>query len=462
MRTSKTRTSSPLAKHFTTRGLLAFAAPSIAMMAVIALYTVTDGIFIGRFAGGEALAASNIAYPAVNLLWGVGIMLSSGGSALVAKNLGEGRLALARERFSLLALAAFALPTMLSLSIYLALPVLLPFLGATPGLYAMCRDYLLALLPFFGVGGLMLLFNAFFIADGRPLQGFAVSVLSGLTNMALDYVFLAQLGLGIFGAGLATGLAYLVAALAGLLYFARYARLLRFTRPARHIRPLLAAMGNGASELVTQLSMGITTFLFNIVTFRYAGTEGIAAITVILYADMLLTTVYVGYTTGIAPIFSYQYGAGNAGEIHRLLKKSAVLIGSSALFVFAVAKAFATPLAALFLPEESAAQHLAAEGFMLFSFSFLLAGFNIFLDGFFTALSDGKTSALLSFTRNLAGISIFLLTLPELFGLKGAWLAVPAADVVALLLGAVLTTRHLGFTQSRTGQQSARSLAETW
>lgn len=204
-----------------------------------------------------------------------------------------------------------------------------------------------------------------------------------------------------------------------------------------------AAMGNGISELVTQLSMGITTLLFNIITYRYAGADGIAAITIILYAEMLLTAVYVGYTTGVAPIFSYQYGAENFREIRRLLKKSAQLIAGSALLVFAIAELFAAPLTTLFLPEGGHALELATTGFMLFAFSFLLAGANIFLDGFFTALSDGKTSALLSFTRNLAGISIFLLVLPELFGITGAWLAVPAADIVAFALGATLTHSRL-------------------
>lgn len=450
MRQETTRTNSPLAQKFTRLSLLRFAAPSIAMMLVIALYTVTDGIFIGRYAGSDALAASNVAYPAVNLIWGIGIMLASGGSALVAKNLGEGRNQEARARFTMLAIVAALLPLAISLFYFAAAKQILSFLGAAPALYAMCYDYLMATLPFFPAGGLMLFFNAFFIADGRPMQGFFVSVASGVTNAVLDYVFLAHLGLGIFGAGLATGLAYLVAAVAGLLYFARYARTLRFTRPAFEPMAFLAAMGNGSSELVTQLSMGITTFLFNVITFRYAGADGIAAITVILYAEMLLTAVYVGYTTGVAPIFSYQYGAENFREIRRLLKKSAQLIAGSALLVFAIAELFAAPLTTLFLPEGGHALELATTGFMFFSFSFLLSGANIFLSGFFTALSDGKTSALLSFTRNLAGISLFLLTLPELLGITGAWIAVPAADIVALALGCILTAGRLSRKQYST------------
>ncbi len=223
MRQETKRTHSPLAQKFTNLTLLRFAAPSIAMMLVIALYTVADGIFIGRYAGSDALAASNVAYPAINLIWGIGIMLASGGSALVAKNLGEGRNQEARARFTMLALVAALLPLLVSLLYFAATEQVLTFLGATPALYAMCYDYLVAMLPFFPAGGLMLLFNAFFIADGRPMQGFLVSVASGVTNAVLDYVFLAHLGLGIFGAGLATGIAYLVAAVAGLLYFSRYA-----------------------------------------------------------------------------------------------------------------------------------------------------------------------------------------------------------------------------------------------
>ena len=425
-------TASPLGRHFTLKSLLRFAAPSIGMMIIISLYTVTNGIFIGRYAGSDALAASNIVYPAINLVLGLAIMLASGGSALVAKNLGEGEPEAARRRFTMLTIATAVFSGVLALLAFAAGDSLLFLLGSSAELLNDCRSYLYALLPFFPFAALMILFNAFFIADGRPSQGFIVSVLAGLTNAGLDYLFLAHLGLGVMGAGLATGLADVLAAAIGLIYFQRYSRILHFARPRMEWSALGQAMYNGSSELITQLSVGITTFLFNILTFRYAGADGVAAISVILYAEMLLTAVYMGFTNGVAPIFSYRFGARDFKELRRLVRLSLTIIAGGALLSFSLSHLLAEPLVSLFLPQGGHVCELTRQGFALFSFTFLLCGFNLFISGFFTAISDGRTSALMSFARNLLGIVFFLLTLPRMFGLSGVWLAVPAADITAL------------------------------
>lgn len=431
-------TASPLGRHFTLKSLLRFAAPSIGMMIIISLYTVTDGIFIGRYAGSNALAASNIVYPAINLVLGLAIMLASGGSALVAKNLGEGEPEAARRRFTMLTIATAVFSGVLALLAFAAGDSLLFLLGSSAELLNDCRSYLYALLPFFPFAALMILFNAFFIADGRPSQGFIVSVLAGLTNAGLDYLFLAHLDFGVMGAGLATGLADVLAAAIGLIYFQRYSRILHFARPRMEWSALGQAMYNGSSELVTQLSVGITTFLFNILTFRYAGADGVAAISVILYAEMLLTAVYMGFTNGVAPSFSYRFGARDFKELRRLVRLSLTIIAGGALLSFSLSHLLAEPLVSLFLPQGGHVYELTRQGFALFSFTFLLCGFNLFVSGFFTAISDGRTSALMSFVRNLLGIVFFLLTLPRMFGLSGVWLAVPAADVTALLFGIIL------------------------
>lgn len=450
-------TASPLGRHFTLKSLLRFAAPSIGMMIIISLYTVTDGIFIGRYAGSDALAASNIVYPAINLVLGLAIMLASGGSALVAKNLGEGEPQAARRRFTMLTIATAAFAGTLALLAFAAGDDLLFLLGSSSELLADCRNYLYALLPFFPFAALMILFNAFFIADGRPMQGFIVSVLAGMTNAGLDYLFLAHLGLGVMGAGLATGLADVLAAVIGLSYFQRYSRVLHFTRPRLEWPALGQAMYNGSSELVTQLSVGITTFLFNILTFHYAGADGVAAISVILYAEMLLTAVYMGFTNGVAPIFSYHFGARDFQELRRLVKLSLLVIAGAALLSFGLAHLLATPLIALFLPQGGHVYELTHHGFLLFSFAFLLCGFNLFISGFFTAISDGRTSALMSFARNLLGIVVYLFVLPRMLGLTGVWLAVPAADISALIFGTFLLTSRLhDFTEKSVAEKALK------
>ncbi len=432
------KTHNPLAYHHSMWSLLMFAAPSIGMMIVISLYTVTDGIFIGRYVGSDALAASNIVYPAFNLVLGLAIMLAAGGSALVAKTLGEGNRELASRRFSLITVSGVILSTLLAFSLWLFMEPLLAFLGASPALYDECVSYIITLLPFFPAATMMMVFNALFIADGRPIQGFLVSVVSGLLNACLDYLFMAKLGWGIAGAAWGTGLGETVAALIGIHYFTCRSRLIRFKKPVLEWKALGQAMYNGSSELVTELSVGLTTFLFNVITFSWAGADGVAAISVILYAEMLLMSVLVGFNNGIAPIFSYQFGAKNYPELLRLMKLALLGIAGFSLTAFIGSRILAEPLIQLFLPDGGSAYSITVHGFLLFGFSFLLSGFNLFTSGFFTAIADGKTSAIASFARNLAGIVIFLLLLPKLIGFSGVWLAVPAADMAAVILSAFL------------------------
>lgn len=337
-------------------------------------------------------------------------------------------------RFTEIAVVGAALGTLLAVAVFLCMEPLLALLGASPELYGDCRAYLSVNMVFAPFVALMIIFNAFYIADGRPVQGFLVSLTAGLCNVGLDYVFLAHFGMGIFGAGLATGLSDVVAVALGLLYFSRYGRTLAFSRFSFAVRPLFQAFYNGSSEMVTQLSVGITTYLFNLVTFSYAGADGVAAISVILYAEMLLTAILMGFANGVAPVFSYQFGAKGHHELLRLLRLSLTIVFCFGILSFAAAQVFAAPLVTLFLPDGGNAYVLALGGFGLFSWSFLLCGFNLFSSSFFTALSDGRMSAILSFVRNLVGIVIFLAVLPRFFGLDGAWLAVPAADIAALLL----------------------------
>ncbi len=428
----------PLNRSFTLASLLRFAAPAIGMMLTLSLYSIIDGIFIGRFVGDTALAASNIVYPAFNLVLGIAIMLASGGSALVAKTLGEQLPDKASQYFTQLLLAAFCIGIFLEIFIFGFSTPLLQLLGAKGAMLAPAQDYLKSMMlftPFFIVKAI---FDNFFIADGRPLFGFLVSLASGLANTLLDALFICVFGCGIFGAGLATGLANVLASLAGLIYFKYFSRGLHFCRFHFHFTVLRQASSNGISEMVTQLSVGITTYLFNLITFAWAGESGVAAISIIFYVEMLLTSAYLGFTNGVAPIFSYQYGARSFPELQKLTRLSLTFILPTAFLSFTAAHFFAAPLIQLFLPHAGHAYALTLQGFRLFSFSFLLCGFNIFTIGFFTAISHGRLSALCSFARNLAGIVCFLLILPKFLGINGIWLAVPAADLCVLLLSLYL------------------------
>ena len=419
------------------------AVPTIISQLIVLIYNLADTWFIGQTDDPYMVAAAALVSTVFLMITGLSNHFGVGGGNLVVQLLGRRQEDEARRAASLSLVMAAGSALVFSLLCLAFMDPLLYLLGASPELLADCRSYLYALLPFFPFATLMILFNAFFIADGRPMQGFRVSVLAGLTNAGLDYLFLAYLGLGVFGAGLATGIADLLSAVIGLAYFWRSSRTLRFTKAPLEWRALGQAMYNGSSELVTQLSVGITTFLFNILTFRYAGADGVAAISVILYAEMLLTAIYMGFTNGVAPVFSYRFGARDFGELRRLVRLSLMAIAGGALLSFGLSRLLAGPLISLFLPQGGHVYELTHQGFLLFSLSFLLCGFNLFISGFFTAISDGRTSALMSFARNLLGIVIFLLTLPHLFGLRGVWLAVPAADITALIFGLFLLAARM-------------------
>jgi Na+-driven multidrug efflux pump len=444
---NQTSFKNPLAQPFTFFSLLRFAAPAIGMMTIISLYTAVDGIFIGRFAGDTALAASNIAYPAINLIFGIAIMLAAGGSSLVAKALGEKQPALAARHFTLIAAAAAGIGFVLALAGFALLAPFLRLLGATPHLLPYCYDYLGALLFFTPFIILKTVFDAFFIADGRPGLGFTISLASGIINALLDWLFLDAWAWGIGGAGLATGIANMLAATAGLLYFASYSRSLRFRAFTFRPRVIGRTALNGMSEMVTQLSVGIITYLFNLITFAWAGENGVASISVIFYMEMLLNSAFLGFTNGIAPVFSYHYGAQNYGMLCRLIRLSLSSIALASLIAFISARLFAAPLIHLFLPADSSTYALTLHGFELFALSFPLCGFNIFAIGFFTAISHARISSFCSFARNLAGISLFLLILPKFWGLNGVWLAVPAADLCMLIFSLFLL--HEQFAQFR-------------
>ena len=411
--------------------LLKFALPSIIMMIFMSLYTVVDGFFVARFVGADALSAVNIAYPMISVELAVGVMLATGGSAVVARRMGEGDEKAAREGFALLlaaGLIAGVLFTVLGLT--LAEPMS-RLLGASPALLGYCTDYLRILMAFAPAYILQLMFQSFFVVAGRPGLGLWLTVAAGLANMVLDYVFIVPLGLGIAGAALATAAGYLSPAAAGVAFFALRRHGLRFIRPRWDARMLLYSCLNGSSEMVTNLASAVITFLFNMLMLRYLGEDGVAAITIVLYAQFLLTALYMGFSMGVAPIISFNYGAENTHRLKSVFRSCMIFVAVSSVAVFIAAMAFSGGIVGVFSPPGTAVFDIAVAGFCMFAPMILFAGLNIFASALFTALSDGRTSALLAFLRTFGFILLGLLVLPIAFGVDGVWLAGPVAELLA-------------------------------
>lgn len=430
MKFSRTKS---LESHIQLFSLLYFTAPTMLMMLAMGLYTITDTIFIARLVNTNALSAVNIVCPVINGIVGFGTMLAAGGNAVIAHQLGAEQIQKAQANFSLLLFSEiFAGVGLLLLGLYLLEP-LLHCLGASPLLYPACRSYLGVLLLFTPASMLQIFFQNFFVTAGRPGFGMVLSLLAGLCNILLDYLFMAFCSMGIVGAALGTGISYCIPALFGLYYFVHCHNELQIVKPEWNLRVLLQSCLNGSSEMISQLAAAFSTFLLNHITLRLLGENGVAAITIMIYSQFLLTALYLGFSMGTAPLISYNLGANKFQQLHGLLRLCFAIISVSSFLIFLFAQLAGSALLKLFTAADSAVYQIAAVGFPIFSISFLCNGVNIFISATFTALSDGKHSAMVSFLRTFVFLTVYLLMLPSLFGMRGVWLAVPLAEATTML-----------------------------
>lgn len=429
-----------LSDHFTYRKLLIFTFPSIAMMIFTSIYTVVDGFFVSNFAGKTPFAAVNLIMPVLLILGTVGFMFGTGGTAIVAKTCGEGDIKRANSYFSLFVYVAFAAGVVLAvLGIIFARPIA-EVLGASGQLLSDCVVYariILLALPFFV---LQMMFQSFFVAAEKPNLGLGVTITSGVTNMLLDAVLMLLLPqeYKLAGAATATAVSQTIGGVIPLFYFFREnSSILRLGKTEYQGSVILKACINGSSEFMSNVSMNVVGILYNIQLMKYAGENGIAAYGVMMYVSMIFSAAFIGYSIGTAPVISYHYGAGNSSELKNLLRKGLLLMGVFGLSMSVSAEVFAVPLSRIFVGYDRKLLELTVSGFQIFALSFLFMGFGIFASGFFTALNDGVTSAVISFLRTLVLQTAAVMILPVFMGINGVWISVVAAEFMAVILGAV-------------------------
>ncbi len=408
--------------------LLRFAFPTIVMMVFMGLYTIVDTIFVARFVSTDALSAINIVCPVINLTVGLGTMIAAGGSAVVSRKMGAGLEQEAKEDFTLLVLAAAGIGAAILICGTLWLNPILLALGASERLLPFCRDYLGLLLLFLPANVIQTVYANLFVTAGKPGLGFGLSVLAGLANILLDYVFIVLGGMEIRGAALGTGLGYLIPAAAGTVFFFRNRGALSFVKPRWRGALLTESCLNGSSEMVGQLAAALTTFLFNLTMMERLGEDGVAAVTIMIYSQFLLNTLFIGFSMGVAPVIGFHYGSGNRKQQRKILSICIRFLAAASLLIFALSISGGPLVVRMFTPDASRVYEIAAAGFPVFSVSFLFCGFNIFISALFTALSNGKISAVLSFLRTFGLLCGGILLLPRLFGITGVWMAVPMAE----------------------------------
>ena len=431
------KTAIQLSDHFTYNKLLRFTFPSIVMMVFTSIYGVVYGFFVSNFAGKTAFAAVNLIFPFIMILGGMGFMIGTGGTALVSLVLGTGDKEKANRYFSMMVYLTVFLGIILSVVGILFTRPMASFLGATPEMMEDCVVYGRLVFLFIATFMLQNVFQSFLIAAERPKLGLAATIGAGVTNMILDALFVGAFGWGVAGAALATGISQCVGGLLPLIYFIRpNTSLLRLTRAKPELQPIVQACANGSSELMSNISTSLVSMIYNFQLLRYVGENGVSAYGVLMYVQFIFIAIYIGYSIGAAPIVSYHYGAGNDTELKNMLKKSVLLMTGASLVLTAAAILLAAPLSRIFVGYDAELFALTRHALRLFSFSFLLSGFNIFASSFFTALNNGAVSAAISFMRTLIFQTAAVLILPLIFDVDGIWLAVTVAEVFAFLLSA--------------------------
>ena len=424
-----------LSDHFTYQKLMRFTVPSIMMMLFTSIYSVVDGIFVSNFVGKTPFAALNFIFPFIMLLGAVGFMLGSGGSALVAKTMGEGNGERANQLFSMFVLVAIVSGAVIAaIGIIVVRPVA-AWLGAEGEMLDYCVLYgriLMLATPGFM---LQVMFQTFFVTAEKPDLGFKITVAAGIANMFLDWLFIVVFQWGLAGAAWATGLSQIMGGLIPLLYFSRpNTSRLRLTATRFDGRALLHACTNGVSELVNNISMSVVGLLFNVQFMAYAGENGVAAYGIIMYVDFVFLATFIGFSMGSAPLVSFHYGAGNTGELKSLLRKSFVILAIASLTMFSLAELLAQPLAQIFASYDQTLLEMTIHGFRIYAVSFFFVGFAIYGSAFFTALNNGIVSAIISFLRTLVFEVAAVLTLPLIFGLDGIWYSIVLARGLSIMV----------------------------
>ncbi|WP_176781005.1 MATE family efflux transporter [Ruminococcus sp.] len=424
-----------LSEHFSYIKLMRFTIPTIAMMIFTSIYGVVDGLFVSNIVGSEAFAGVNLIMPALMMLGSVGFMVGTGGSALVSKTIGEGNKKLANRYFSMLIYFLLIVGIVLSILGNVFIRQISELLGAKGEMVDICSTYgrtLLCSLPFFMLQNC---FQSFLVVAEKPAMGLCVSVIAGLSNMVLDFLFIYVFRLGVFGAALATAISEFVGAAIPLIFFIRKNNSpLKLIKTKLELKPILRTCSNGSSEMVTNISMSLVNMLYNLQLVKFAGYDGVVAYGIIMYVGFIFSGTYLGYCVGVAPIVGYHYGAANTAELKNLFKKSLFLLSSAAVVLTACAELLSSVLAGIFVGYNQDLHNMTTNAIQLFALSYIISGINIFASAFFTALNNGIVSAVISFMRTLVFQIAFIFILPELLGLNGIWLAVVGAEICSLII----------------------------
>ncbi len=424
------------------RMILRFALPSVAMMIMISSFNIVDGVFVSNFISTDALAALNILMPVFSLLTAVGFMLATGGSAYVSNRFGRGEPDRARAAFSQIMVVGAVFAVVASIIAMVFMNDLVRLLGADDSIAGLTAEYGMAYCPFAVFLLLQFLTNQFLVVSGKPGTALALSIVGGLSNVALDYTIIVLLDGGMGGAAFASGLSSTIPALVAVALFCNRKSDLHFTRPSGDLSVIRDTCTNGISEMVSELSGAVTTLLFNLIMMRYIGPDGVSAISILMYVQFLALAALIGYSNGVAPLMSYRHGAQDHAGMHEVFRVSVTFVVAVSVAIFAVMELFSGSIVWVFAGGSESVMAITVHGAAIFSIAFLFMGGNLYASSLFTSLSNGKISALISFIRTLLLLAPLIVALPYIFGIEAVWAAVPLTEFVTFVISALLIMRY--------------------
>ncbi len=429
----------------TFRWLLLFALPTILSSIFSYLYTTVDGIFVARWVDTDALSAINITMPMIYLASALGMMFGTGGNALVAKKLGEGKQREAQEDFSLLMLVAFVFSVVLAIVCFIFLNPLCRFLGSDTALLSYCRQYMIPVLisvPFAVFG---MVFQLSFITVGKAELGATLSVIGGVLNIVLDWLFISVFQWGLAGAAIATSIGYAFPSVVGVIWFCvNRKQILHVVRPKWRIRTIIDSCVNGSSEMVSVLAFSVITILFNRILMNLGGSDGVASLSIIWYAQGLFGGMFRGYINGIASVVSYNFGRKDKEQLAKVFRISVWTLGITGIAVMILSFFAGGTVVDFFAKNNENVQKIALHGFRIVATSFPMLAYNVFGSGWFTALNDGKTSAILSFCRTVIFMVIPVLILPQILEMDGVWLSITAGEMLSIIMTIYYFVKYKG------------------
>jgi MATE family, multidrug efflux pump len=429
-------------KKWTLRTLSIYIIPSVLSMLFLSLYTTIDGLFIARYVGAEAVAAVNIAFPAFALVYGTAIMFTIGGFALIGIKLGEKKFAEANRMFSQTLLYIVAASLLCTISGLLFPYKIAKILGASDLLVDNAAIYIKILLGFTLFTEVKIFSEFFMRIENHPLLAFWISAFGGIVNVILDYLFIVKFGWGVSGAAYATAAGWFASLILPVLFYlqGKTQLKLRFCKP--DLKFLRDISINGSSEMVTEISTGITTFLFNLILLKMLGEIGVAAIAIIMYSSFLFGSVYMGIGFGVQPLISWYFGAAKIEQMRKVTRLTLIIIGGISICFLFVILQFGDNIVSFFAKDNLELISIASPALKIFGLGFIIMGFNIFFSSYFTSINKGKISALISFLRALVFVILGLIFLPKIFGVNGIWLTVPIAESLTIIVSTILMLKH--------------------